>query len=86
MKKNLLQCLMSQDSDFHHRRKDVRKLRRAFGQRRCFLGLETRTELVWEDWEPGGEFTKSLVLRNVCNKLHKLNIRSYKKISIKVSL
>ncbi|XP_023806814.1 cilia- and flagella-associated protein 65 isoform X2 [Oryzias latipes] len=70
-----VKCLMSQDSDFHHRRKDVRKLRRAFGQRRCFLGLETRTELVWEDWEPGGEFTKSLVLRNVCNKLHKLNIR-----------
>ncbi|XP_024142553.1 cilia- and flagella-associated protein 65 isoform X3 [Oryzias melastigma] len=68
-------CHTLQDPDFHPRQKDVKKLRRASGQRRWFLGLETESELVWEDWEPGGEFTKSLVLRNVRNKLHKLSIR-----------
>ncbi|RVE57706.1 hypothetical protein OJAV_G00201940, partial [Oryzias javanicus] len=63
------------DPDIHHRQRDVKKPRRASGQRRWFLGLETESELVWEDWEPGGKFTKSLVLRNVRNKLHKLSIR-----------
>uniref|UniRef100_A0A3P8SQ41 Si:ch1073-349o24.2 n=1 Tax=Amphiprion percula TaxID=161767 RepID=A0A3P8SQ41_AMPPE len=38
----------------------------------CFMGLETRRELVWEDWDLGGEFTKTLVLRNIHKKLQKL--------------
>ncbi|KAM9364881.1 cilia- and flagella-associated protein 65 [Pholidichthys leucotaenia] len=44
-------------------------------QKRCFLGVETRPELVWEDWHSGGEFTKTLVLKNVHTKLQKIHIR-----------
>uniref|UniRef100_A0A3Q0SAU0 Si:ch1073-349o24.2 n=1 Tax=Amphilophus citrinellus TaxID=61819 RepID=A0A3Q0SAU0_AMPCI len=40
-----------------------------------FFGLETRPELVWEDWEPGREFTKTLVIKNIHDKLKKLQIR-----------
>ncbi|XP_061578921.1 cilia- and flagella-associated protein 65 [Cololabis saira] len=45
------------------------------GQRICFFGLETRPELLWEDWDPGKDFTKTLVLKNIHNNLKKLNIR-----------
>ncbi|XP_047455942.1 cilia- and flagella-associated protein 65 isoform X2 [Mugil cephalus] len=49
--------------------------RQASGQKSCFFGLETRPELVWEDWDHGREFTKTLVLKNIHSKLQKLNIR-----------
>ncbi|XP_019896730.2 cilia- and flagella-associated protein 65 isoform X1 [Esox lucius] len=45
-------------------------------QRCCFLGVETRTELRWENWKLGGEFTKTLLLKNVHSKLQKLRFRS----------
>ncbi|KAG7330997.1 hypothetical protein KOW79_004966 [Hemibagrus wyckioides] len=41
----------------------------------CFLGVETLPELVWEGWELGKEYTKSLVLKNVNEKLQKLSFR-----------
>ncbi|KAG9271575.1 cilia- and flagella-associated protein 65 isoform X1 [Astyanax mexicanus] len=41
----------------------------------CYLGVETRAELVWECWELGREYTKSLVLKNIHGKLLKLNFR-----------
>ncbi|KAL0985623.1 hypothetical protein UPYG_G00159560 [Umbra pygmaea] len=44
-------------------------------QRSCFLGVETRTELRWENWKLGGEFTKNLFLKNVRSKLLKLRYR-----------
>lgn len=40
------------------------------------MGLETRPELVWEDWDLGKEFTKRLVLKNMYSKLQKLHLRS----------
>ncbi|XP_062861739.1 cilia- and flagella-associated protein 65 isoform X2 [Trichomycterus rosablanca] len=40
------------------------------------LGVETWVELIWEDWEPGRDYTKSLVLKNVDGKLQKLKFRS----------
>uniref|UniRef100_A0A3Q3M416 Cilia and flagella associated protein 65 n=1 Tax=Mastacembelus armatus TaxID=205130 RepID=A0A3Q3M416_9TELE len=44
-------------------------------KRSCFFGLETKPELVWEDWNLGKEFTKTLVLKNIDSKLQKLNLR-----------
>lgn len=41
----------------------------------CFLGVETLAELVWEGWELGREYTKSLILKNVNGKLKKLSFR-----------
>ncbi|XP_028847047.1 cilia- and flagella-associated protein 65 isoform X2 [Denticeps clupeoides] len=40
-----------------------------------FLGVETWAELVWESWELGREFTKTLTLKNVHCKLQKLHFR-----------
>ncbi|KAM4558144.1 cilia- and flagella-associated protein 65 isoform 2-T2 [Odontesthes bonariensis] len=47
----------------------------ATGRRSCFLGVETRPELIWDDWDLGREFTKTLVLKNIHLKLQKLHIR-----------
>lgn len=44
-------------------------------RRSSFLGLEVNTELVWEDWDLGREFTKTLVLKNTYSKLQKLHLR-----------
>ncbi|XP_076858756.1 cilia- and flagella-associated protein 65 isoform X2 [Brachyhypopomus gauderio] len=41
----------------------------------CFLGVETRHELVWQDWQLGAEYTKSLSLKNVHGKMQKLSFR-----------
>ncbi|XP_057708820.1 cilia- and flagella-associated protein 65 isoform X2 [Corythoichthys intestinalis] len=49
--------------------------RSAPGPKICFLGLETKPELLWEDWDEDREFTKSLTLKNVGLKLQKLHIR-----------
>ncbi|KAK2906267.1 cilia- and flagella-associated protein 65 [Channa argus] len=44
-------------------------------QRRFLSGLETVPELVWEDWDQGKAFTKTLVLKNLHSKLQKLHLR-----------
>ncbi|XP_056292370.1 cilia- and flagella-associated protein 65 [Pseudoliparis swirei] len=44
-------------------------------QRSCLLGLELKQELLWEDWDLGREFTKTLVLKNIYRKLQKLHVR-----------
>ncbi|XP_075896045.1 cilia- and flagella-associated protein 65 isoform X3 [Nelusetta ayraudi] len=44
-------------------------------QRISCYGLEMKSELVWERWEPQREFTKTLVLKNVHSKLQKLIVR-----------
>ncbi|KAK6315486.1 hypothetical protein J4Q44_G00150150 [Coregonus suidteri] len=49
--------------------------RKMSSQRSCFLGVETWEELKWEDWELGGEFTKTLLLKNIRGKLQKLRFR-----------
>ncbi|XP_048049329.1 LOW QUALITY PROTEIN: cilia- and flagella-associated protein 65 [Megalobrama amblycephala] len=59
-------------------RKRVSSLRSGGLQKRtqnCFFGVETCAELVWEGWEPGLEYTKSLILRNIRGKLQKLTFR-----------
>ncbi|XP_014841480.1 PREDICTED: coiled-coil domain-containing protein 108 isoform X1 [Poecilia mexicana] len=43
-------------------------------QRNIFLGLETTLDLTWKDWVIGREYTKTLVIRNIRNKLQKLHI------------
>ncbi|XP_041807029.1 cilia- and flagella-associated protein 65 [Chelmon rostratus] len=47
----------------------------ASSQRSCFLGVEMKPELVWEDWDLQREFTKTLVLKNIHSKLQKLHVR-----------
>ncbi|KAK7168813.1 hypothetical protein R3I93_004958 [Phoxinus phoxinus] len=59
-------------------RKRVSSLRSGGLQKRtqnCFFGVETCAELVWEDWEPGLEYTKSLFLRSIHGKLQRLTVR-----------
>ena len=29
------------------------------------LGLEAAEEIVWQSWQPGGEYTKNITLKNV---------------------
>ncbi|XP_056320794.1 cilia- and flagella-associated protein 65-like [Danio aesculapii] len=41
----------------------------------CCLQQKTWAELVWEYWEPGLEYTKSLVLKSIHGKLQKLTFR-----------
>ncbi|KAG7241732.1 hypothetical protein INR49_025197 [Caranx melampygus] len=60
----------------HHRQKGRQHQQHAFNQRRCFFGLETRPELVWDDWDLEREFTKTALLKNTLNKLQKLHVRS----------
>ncbi|XP_036966082.1 cilia- and flagella-associated protein 65 isoform X1 [Acanthopagrus latus] len=57
------------------RKRDGKRQRQASSRQSCFLGLEMRQELVWEDWDLRREFTKTLVLKNIHNKLQKLHVR-----------
>uniref|UniRef100_A0A3B4UBL5 Cilia and flagella associated protein 65 n=1 Tax=Seriola dumerili TaxID=41447 RepID=A0A3B4UBL5_SERDU len=59
----------------HNRQQGGEHQRHASSKKSCFLGLETRPEMVWEDWDLGKEFTKTLVLKNIHNKLQKLHLR-----------
>ncbi|XP_061923625.1 cilia- and flagella-associated protein 65 isoform X2 [Entelurus aequoreus] len=58
-----------------HSRSEQKHQRHAFSYGSNFLGLETKTELVWEDWNEGREFTKLLVLKNIGLKIQKLQLR-----------
>ncbi|XP_051260176.1 cilia- and flagella-associated protein 65 isoform X3 [Dicentrarchus labrax] len=63
------------DPGIHQRQKGGKHQRQASSQRSCFLGLEIKPELVWEDWDLRREFTKTLVLKNIHSKLQKLHVR-----------
>ena len=39
------------------------------------FGVETPQNLVWRGWEPGREYTKPLVLKNIQFKTQKLKFR-----------
>ncbi|XP_041119870.1 cilia- and flagella-associated protein 65 isoform X1 [Polyodon spathula] len=41
----------------------------------CFFGIEVSEQLVWENWELGGEITKVLKLKNIQVKMQKLRFR-----------
>uniref|UniRef100_A0A8C6PTV1 Si:ch1073-349o24.2 n=1 Tax=Nothobranchius furzeri TaxID=105023 RepID=A0A8C6PTV1_NOTFU len=58
-----------------HNGQDGRYQKNTSNQKTCHLGLETKPELLWDNWSPGSKFTKVLVLKNIDNKLKKLNIR-----------
>ncbi|KAJ0070042.1 hypothetical protein NL108_000306, partial [Boleophthalmus pectinirostris] len=49
--------------------------RHAFSQRSSFLGFEMDTELVWNNWDLGKEFTKTLIIRNTQPVLQRLSFR-----------
>ena len=38
-------------------------------------GIEVASSLSWEHWEPGGEYTKQITLKNVNLKTKKLKYR-----------
>ena len=38
-------------------------------------GIEVVKGLTWKGWEPGGEYTKNVVLKNVNVKTQKLKFR-----------
>ena len=44
-------------------------------QRTQRLGLEVTERIVWEGWQPGGEYTKNITLKNVDVKSKKLKYR-----------
>ncbi|TSK92887.1 Cilia- and flagella-associated protein 65 [Bagarius yarrelli] len=52
-----------------------RRSPRKASRQSCFLGVETCPELVWEGWELGKQYIKSLILKNVHEKLQKLSFR-----------
>lgn len=64
--------------EFFQSQQGWRSQQQTSSQRISCHGLEMKSELVWERWEPRREFTKTLVLKNVHSKLQKLNVRSYK--------
>lgn len=68
---HLLQLLTLQNTGWHNRRYQ----RQASEQKSCFFNLETKSELLWEDWDLGGEFTKLLVIKNIYNKSQKMHLR-----------
>ncbi|XP_044073745.1 cilia- and flagella-associated protein 65 isoform X2 [Siniperca chuatsi] len=63
------------DPGIRQRHRGGKHQRQASSQRSCFLGLEMKSELVWEDWDHRKEFTKTLVLKNIHSKLQKLHFR-----------
>ncbi|XP_029981230.1 cilia- and flagella-associated protein 65 [Sphaeramia orbicularis] len=58
-----------------HRQQVVERQKQTSSQRSYILGLEMASELVWDNWDLGKEFTKTLVLKNVHAKLQKLHFR-----------
>ncbi|XP_035030976.2 cilia- and flagella-associated protein 65 [Hippoglossus stenolepis] len=65
----------TKDPRNHHRQQGGERQRRISSRRIGFLGLETRPELLWEDWDLGKDFTKTLVLKNTHNKIQRLHLR-----------
>ncbi|XP_068557648.1 cilia- and flagella-associated protein 65 [Cebidichthys violaceus] len=63
------------DPGIHQRHRDGKYRRQASSQRSRLSGLELKSELVWEDWDLGREFTKTLALKNIHSKLQKLHVR-----------
>uniref|UniRef100_A0A8C3A4G6 Si:ch1073-349o24.2 n=1 Tax=Cyclopterus lumpus TaxID=8103 RepID=A0A8C3A4G6_CYCLU len=71
----LLTLTTSVGTRIRQRQRGGKYQRQPSSQRSCLLGLELKPELVWEDWDLGREFTKTLVLKNIYRKLQKLHVR-----------
>ncbi|KAK7881013.1 hypothetical protein WMY93_030602 [Mugilogobius chulae] len=46
-----------------------------FSQRSNFLGFEMETELIWENWDLGKEFTKTFIIKNTQPTLQRILFR-----------
>lgn len=46
-----------------------------YGSKDHCCGIEVTNNLNWEHWEPGGEYTQKLILKNVNVKTKKLKYR-----------
>ena len=44
-------------------------------QRTNKLGLEVTERIIWQGWQPGGEYTKNITLKNVDIKAKKLKYK-----------
>ena len=44
-------------------------------QRMNHFGIEVANNITWQGWEPGGEYTKDITLKNVQIKTQKLKYR-----------
>lgn len=42
-----------------------------------FHGIEVINEIVWQGWEPGREYTKNIILKNVNVKTQKIKYRYF---------
>ncbi|XP_074550256.1 cilia- and flagella-associated protein 65 isoform X1 [Halichoeres trimaculatus] len=63
------------DQRMRHNQWSENNQRKPSSHKSCFLGLETKPELIWEDWDLQSELTKTLVLKNKHSKLQKLHVR-----------
>ncbi|XP_060944050.1 cilia- and flagella-associated protein 65 [Limanda limanda] len=59
----------------HLRQQGEDRQRRISSRKTSFLGLDSRPELLWEDWDQGKDSTKTLVLKNTHNKIQRLHLR-----------
>lgn len=59
----------------HQRQRDGKTQKQTSSQRSDSLGFKTESELVWDDWNLEGEFTKTLVLKNVHSKQRLIRVR-----------
>ncbi|XP_068184475.1 cilia- and flagella-associated protein 65 [Antennarius striatus] len=57
------------------RKQSGKNQRQSTSQSICFLGLEMKQELLWDNWDVQMEYPKILTLKNVHIKLQKLYIR-----------
>ena len=46
--------------------------------KRNYFGIEVTKLMKWDQWEPGGEYTQLMTLKNVNSKTKKLKYRYYK--------
>ncbi|XP_053295148.1 cilia- and flagella-associated protein 65 [Pleuronectes platessa] len=65
----------TEDPVNQHRPQGGERQRRISSRKTGFLGLETRPELLWEDWDQGKDSTKTLVLKNTHDKIQRLHLR-----------
>ncbi|XP_054471804.1 cilia- and flagella-associated protein 65 [Anoplopoma fimbria] len=59
----------------HQRQRGGKYQRQTSSQTSGLVGLELKPELVWETWDLGREFTKTIVLKSTHSKLQKLHVR-----------
>lgn len=59
----------------HQRQQDGKTQKQTTSQRSDSLGFQIESELVWEDWNLDGEFTKTLVLKNIHRKQRLIRVR-----------